>query len=88
MQIINLIDYRFEESGVKDRMWANWTYVPTETFWEEEVDPIDETLFSFPAFILVGGIVLSMAFLLFEKIALGSASEEPKWKDPAELRPK
>ena len=64
---------RFEESGVKDRMWANWTYVAAETFWEEDIEPIDEVIFSFPAFILVAGMLLSLIFLLFEKIG-GSGS--------------
>ena len=68
--------FRFEESGVKDRMWANWTYVGEETFWEEEIEPIDEVVSSFPAFILVAGILLSLAFVLMEKAAAkgGSAS--------------
>ena len=64
-----MIDCRFEESGVKDRMWANWTYVGEETFWEEEIEPIDEVVSSFPAFILVAGILLSLAFVLIEKAA-------------------
>ena len=39
----------------------------TETFWEDSVDTVLQ-----PFNILVGGIVLSMVFLLFEKIrALG-----------------
>ena len=48
-------------------MWANWTYVGEETFWEEEIEPIDEVVSSFPAFILVAGILLSLAFGLMEK---------------------
>ena len=57
-------------------MWANWTYVGEETFWEEEIEPIDEVVSSFPAFILVAGILLSLAFVLMEKAAAkgGSAS--------------
>ena len=50
-------------------MWANWTYVGEETFWEEDIEPIDEVVSSFPAFILVAGILLSLAFGLIEKAA-------------------
>ena len=50
-------------------MWANWTHVGEETFWEEDIEPIDEVVSSFPAFILVAGILLSLAFGLIEKAA-------------------
>ena len=59
-------------------MWANWTYVGEETFWEEEIEPIDEVVFSFPAFILVAGILLSIAFGLMEKAAKGGSTASAK----------
>ena len=72
-ELLNYWLHRFEESGVKDRLWANWTYVGEETFWEEDIEPIDEVVFSFPAFILVAGMLLSVIFLAFEKVGSGSA---------------
>lgn len=77
--------HRFEESGVKDRLWANWTYVGAETFWEEDIEPIDEVVFSFPAFILAGGMLLSLILLMFEKVG-SSAKREDHHKDSSGIK--
>ena len=67
-ELLNHWLHKFDESGVRDRLWRNWTYQATEEFWVEDAIVLGFNEIFFVFLWILGGIVLSLIFFLGEKI--------------------
>ena len=59
--------HKLDESGLRERMWTNWTYKATEEFWVEEAIVLGFNEITFVFLWILGGIVISLIFFLGEK---------------------
>ena len=59
--------HKLDESGVRERMWTNWTYKATEEFWVEDTTVLGFNEITFVFLWILGGIVISLVFFLIEK---------------------
>ena len=60
--------HKLEESGVKERMWKNWTYKASEEFWFEEPVQLGYGNLVFVFMSIMGGIGISALTVLCEKM--------------------
>ena len=66
--LINHWLHKLEESGVKERMWKNWTYKASEEFGFEEPIQLGYSNLVFVFISITGGIVISALTVLLEKM--------------------
>ena len=66
--LINHWLHKLEESGVKERMWKNWTYKVSEEFWFEEPIQLGYSNLVFVFISIMGGIGISTLIVLCEKM--------------------
>ena len=59
---------KFDESGVRGRLWRNWTYKATEEFWAEDPIVLGFNELNFVFWLIFGGIVISIIFFTWEMI--------------------
>ena len=75
--------HKLEESGVKERMWKNWTYKASEEFWFEEPVQLGYGNLVFVFISIMGGIGISALTVLCEKMVDRAAkhqSQEGAWE--------
>ena len=67
-EIFNNWLHKIEETGVRERIWKNWTYQAYEEFWIDEPAQLGFGNIIFIFLWILGGIFLACLVLLFEKV--------------------
>ena len=57
---------KFDETGVKDRLWKQWTYTRGEEFEINEATTLGFESITFPFVVVAVGVVGGAIFLIFE----------------------
>lgn len=65
-ELLNYWLHKFDESGVRERLWRNWTYQATEEFWSEDAIVLGYNETTFVFLLIFGGIGTSLIFFLCE----------------------
>ena len=60
--------HKFDESGVRDRIWRNWTYQATEEFGVKDAIVLGYNEVTFVFLWIMGGVFISLIFFLGETI--------------------
>ena len=67
-ELLNYWLHKLDQSGVKERVWKNWTFKATEDFWMEENIVLGFSEIAFAFLWVLGGIFLSLISAFGEKI--------------------
>ena len=68
LELLNYWLQKLEETGVRERMWNNWTYQASEEFWFEEPAQLGFGNLIFVFLWILGGICMSCLVFIFEKV--------------------
>ena len=69
-EIFNYWLHKLDESGLKDRMWQEWSYQRVEEFTVPDAQHLGFDTTAHPFMLLVGGISVAVISLVCEKIQL------------------
>ena len=67
-ELLNYWLHHLDQTGIKDRMWQEWTYERHEEFTVSDAECLGYDNIAFPFFILAGATFISLALCLWEKI--------------------
>ena len=73
--------HKFDESGVRDRLWKWWTYNGGEQFGVDEAITLGFENITFPFLFIAEGLAVGCIFLIFEicflkKVSKNEANEK------------
>ena len=86
--MLNYWLHKFDESGLKDRIWKEWSYERIEEFTIPDAQHLGFDTTAHPFLFLVGGISIAFISLVFEKIQLAIIDAKEITSEVGDISPK